>query len=162
MRVFPIPVGPEVARILLTSGLVHVPGGELEYWRRDFGNGRSLHVEVLHSEDGSIATLKLSPTIGSHTYDDHLRNADTGAMMMKIAMTLAEEADGTVTQLFLRGACVEENVVPEGMLREQRVLAVYPHVPLRFENLCRGFREVLLRGVGTERDSDAQWSRLDV
>jgi len=89
-----------------------------------------------------IVRIDLAPTIGAeHTLEDHMRNQDMGAVAFKVMMTLAEAGDGIVMQKALRGECYFE----QG--HDAQVIAHYPDMPLRFENLCFGFRQVLGRGV---------------
>ncbi len=127
------PVPEEWPQILVLAGFAPSGGST---WKRQVG--ASL---IIVAGDGQSVTLKLHPTIGSHTPEDHLVNARAAAILFKVAMTLGERANGRLVQEALTGQCIVEN------MGSARVLAVYPLRPLRFEALCFGFREVLGGGI---------------
>lgn len=102
----------------------------------------SIQIEGIH--------LKLNPSIGEHSPENHAANAVSAAIMLKTAMTLAERIDGSVTQGSLVGVCKKENGG-----NSQRLLGAYPEQPVLWENLCVGFREVLGGGIPQLGPADA-------
>ena len=98
----------------------------------------------------------LFPVISGHTLPDHERDKDMAAVLFKTAQTIAERNDLAITQTALQGVCQKE-------LGWTHIIASYPDHPLLFENLCWGFRAVLLHGVGqpTENEAGVPWWESD-
>jgi hypothetical protein len=137
--VFPIPESWPL--VLEMAGFKPVqPDRLLTPWWRELDELHSIHAVLGMAPNHGLA-FTLHPSIGSHLPDDHERNATSAAILFKVLMTLAEQAEGQVLQQTLVGECRRESG------RGERVLASYPSQPLRWENLCVGFRTVLLRGV---------------
>jgi hypothetical protein len=114
----------------------------LHDWLREVADGRLVLVVVRLGPKTEIL-FRLLPSIGPHTYANHLENAASAAVMFKTLMALAELGSSRVYQHSLMGRCNVGNDIA----MPSRKLAHYPHEPLRFENLCLGFREALLSGV---------------
>ena len=129
-----LPVPDEWPAILTIAGFTPDDGR----WHREVGGS-----QIYCSDNTGISlAFSLSPTIGSHSLGEHQVNAAAAAVLFKTLMTLAERVDGEIIQSSLVGDCATENGT------SSRILAQYPRTPLRFENLCLGFRTVLLKGVG--------------
>jgi len=128
-----VPVPIEWPLILEIAGFKRMD----KTWGRVVSDASSIMVA---EADGGLE-FRLSPSIGTHTGTEHAINAVSAAIMFKTMMTLGERANSRIIQCSLVGACKDEtmNIV--------RVLAEYPIMPLRFENLCAGFRAVLAGGI---------------
>lgn len=141
----------ELERIMPMAGFERVDP-RYQTWSRklppiDLGDGsvQDRNVNVTHLVQGGQLTCGLYPPIGQHTVEDHRKHALGGSILFKIAMTLCERMGmGVIKQASLVGACRDE----AGHMDE--IVAEYPDSPLMFENLCYGFRTVLLEGVGQE------------
>jgi hypothetical protein len=84
--------------------------------------------------DGFL-NLRISPVI--HRYEHHARLRIAGSIYFEIAAKYAEKVGGTIAQ--------HQNVVGCTVGQTQSLLlAEYPHVPLQWDRVCAGFREVLL------------------
>jgi hypothetical protein len=79
--------------------------------------------------------LRLSPVI--HHYEQHSRVRVTAGVSFELAAKYAEKVGGVITQ--------HQNVSGCTAYESRRlVLAEYPALPLQWERVCAGFREVLL------------------
>ena len=90
-------------------------------------------------------SFSLSPSIASHTEEQHALNALGAAIMFKTVMTLAERGGGSARQLLLMADCLRENSSDSRLLADY---SIEPPIQLDFANLCLGFRTVLLQGIG--------------
>ena len=82
--------------------------------------------------------LYITPVINGPGHHDGKRLAS--GVSFEIASRYAEKVGGTITQRALRGTCVPENGACE------LPIARYPELPLRWNRVCKGFAELLLRG----------------
>ena len=105
-------------------------------WKREMEHGVFIAAEFKEVE----LDFSLYPSIGSHGLEEHRINAASASVMFKVLMTLAERCNGQVFQNSLVGECQ----VMAGSSSKR--IAFYPGEPLRFENLCFQFQEVLLSG----------------
>jgi hypothetical protein len=128
-------VGPRAIDILQTAGFT---GGERSAWIRELDNGTWVTVRV----DPQRMVLNVYPPVGSLA--DHSQQRLAGALMFKIAAFLAEDAGCEVLQEASVGHCLIERG------KSSILVASYPTLPLRFDHVCPGFREVFLGGSAME------------
>jgi len=129
----------EITLVLGVAGFV--PQSEV-YWRRDLGQGRHITASINEDSSGLVGVaFALAPTIGGHSAMEHHVAAPAAAVLFKVAQTLAERGNGRIRQLSLLGRCLGE---AKG---QALLLAQYPHEPLSWESLCRGFKDEFLLGV---------------
>ncbi len=131
-RVIVEPVGPDAIDLLLLAGFRPAEGTD-RAWVKTLEDGV---VRALRDSDTMEFTLQ--PTIA--TMEHHAAVRQAGAVMFKVAARLAEISRGTMTHASNIGACAAERHSGTA------VIATYPAKPLRYENLCLGFRTVF----GTE------------
>lgn len=101
-------------------------------FHRDIGDARV--VAYFEPASNSIL-LSLSPSIS--TWQGHFDKRDAIGVMYEIATRYAEKIGGRIEQ---EGINVAE-CMGEG---RTRLLAQYPELPMRYENLCPGFKAVFL------------------
>jgi hypothetical protein len=128
-RVTVQPFGPRAIEILALAGFT---GGEREAWTRPIDANRWVTARV----EPSRVVLNVYPPVGS--MGDHHVQREPGALMFKVAAFLAEDAGGEVYQEASVGLCLAERG------RSSLLIARYPSMPLTFEAVCPGFREVFL------------------
>ena len=103
---------------------------------RELGDGTWLTLR----EDSGKTTINIYPAISEYAH--HLPRREAGALMFKVGAFLAEDAQSKLVQEASVGMClIERNV-------SSLTIAMYPEMPLTFDNLCRGFREVFLGITG--------------
>jgi hypothetical protein len=122
-------VGPRALEILQLAGF---KGGERSAWIRELDNGTWVTVRL----DPQRVVLNVYPPVGSLA--DHSQQRLAGALMFKVAAFLAEDAACEVMQEASVGHCLIERG------KSSILVASYPTLPLRFEHVCPGFREVFL------------------
>jgi hypothetical protein len=131
-------VGPRALEILQIAGFT---GGERSAWIRELDNGTWVTVRL----DPQRVVLNVYPPVGSLA--DHSQQRLAGALMFKIAAFLAEDARCDVLQEASVGQCLLERG------KSSILVASYPAMPLRFEHVCPGFREVFL---GLDRQQEQE------
>lgn len=80
------------------------------------------------------STLNIYPPVSQ--YEHHAGRREVAALMFKVGAFLAEDAKGKLVQEASVGMCLMERGV------SSLTIAMYPQMPLVFDNICRGFREV--------------------
>jgi len=131
-RVIVDPLAPGAIDLLLMVGFSLAEGTD-RAWTKQLEDG-----VVRAPRDRDTLELTLQPTIA--TMEHHAAVRQAGAVMFKVAARLAEMSRGTITHASNIGACAAERHSGTA------VIATYPAKPLRYENLCLGFRTVF----GTE------------
>jgi hypothetical protein len=91
--------------------------------------------------------LNVYPPVGSLA--DHSQQRLAAALMFKVAAFLAEDAQAEILQEASVGHCLIERG------KSSILVANYPVMPLRFEHVCPGFRDVFLGGVLQEEHHEA-------
>lgn len=132
-RVVIEPVAPGALDLLLLAGFQPAEGST-RAWVKRVEDG--VVKAALH--DASIE-LSLQPAIA--TMKQHATVAQAAAIMFKVADRLAELGHGTITHASNIGECAAERHSANA------VIARYPGQPLRYEQLCLGFRTLF----GSER-----------
>jgi hypothetical protein len=132
------PIGPRALDILRMAGFT---GGERSAWIRELDNGTWVTVRL----DPQRVVLNVYPPVGSLA--DHSQQRLAAALMFKVAAYIAEDADGDVVQEASVGHCLVERG------KSSILIARYPAMPLRFEHVCPGFREVFVGGASEDGDS---------
>lgn len=125
------PIGPRAIEILRLAGFT---GGERSAWIRELDNGTWVTVRL----DPQRIVLNVYPPVGSLA--DHSQQRLAAALMFKIAAYLAEDAGGDIVQEASVGHCLVERG------KSSILIARYPTLPLRFEHVCPGFRDVFVGG----------------
>ena len=92
---------------------------------------------VWASFDEASLILRLEPTIS--VYSHHAGKRVAAGVYFEIAAKYAEKVNGTIIQLANVAGCKNEGAGVATLL-----LAQYPSLPLQWESICNGFREVLL------------------
>lgn len=124
------PLDVDLAKVVLTVGMF-TPDPNFLGWSREAEDGTTIRATF----EGDALRLELSPSIS--IYQHHADKRISGGMYFEIAAKYAEKVNGTITQLSNVVGCTDGGV-------NTRVLAVYPEQPLMFEQVCPGFREVIL------------------
>jgi hypothetical protein len=132
-------VGPRALEILQIAGF---KGGERSAWIRELDNGTWVTARL----DPQRIVLNVYPPVGSLA--DHSQQRLAGALMFKIAAFLAEDARCEVLQEASVGHCLIERG------KSSILVASYPSLPLRFEHVCPGFRDVFLGGADREHEHE--------
>jgi hypothetical protein len=123
------PLDLELALTLLPVGLFLFVNGE---WRREIPEeGCSVKANM---DEGGLH-LAILPTITS--YDHHHGKRITAGVYLEMATRYAEKCDGRIVQHANIAGCIEDGVT-------DKLLAFYPHMPLTFDRICAGFREIIL------------------
>jgi hypothetical protein len=130
-RVVVTPIPAEVLDLLLLAGF-HPYDATLRSWTKQLPDGS---VRVARNEDSLEFTLL--PAISAMDHHEMVQVA--AACMFKVADRFAEAANGTITHLSNIGLCAAERGGPSA------VIAAYPRMPLRFERLCLGFKQLFGR-----------------
>lgn len=129
------PIGPRAIEILQMAGF---NGGERSAWIRELDNGTWVTVRL----DPQRVVLNVYPPVGSLA--DHSQQRLAAALMFKVAAYIAEDSGGDVVQEASVGHCLVERG------KSSILIARYPGLPLRFEHVCPGFREVFVGGGNQE------------
>lgn len=85
--------------------------------------------------------LNLAPAIS--VYGHHFGKRIAASVYFEIAAKYAEKVGGEIVQRATVVGCKDREY------GQQLVLARYPHMPMKWERVCRGFRTVLLEGMET-------------
>lgn len=93
---------------------------------------------------GDKVVIDLHPVV--REYREHADKRLAASLMMQTAALIAERTGATIWQ----EANVMGCVTPEHP--STAVVAVYPEKPLLFENLCLGWKEVLMQGSELRKD----------
>ena len=127
----PTYTSPCVVPSSVTSAALNenVPTG----WRRDIPEEATAVAATL---DGLSLSLSLLPAVSD--YAGHAGKRIAASVYFEIAAKYAEKVNGTIVQHSNVGACKGLN----GTTTEH-LLADYPFMPLLYERVCPGFREVL-------------------
>lgn len=86
--------------------------------------------------------LNISPAVS--VYAHHYGKRLAASVYFEIAAKYAEKVGGEIIQRATVVGC------KSGDHPQELLLARYPGLPLSFERICPGFREVLLRGAGND------------
>ncbi len=140
-------IGPRAKEILRLAGFF---GGERSAWTRELDN--STWVTATFDSDRII--LNVHPPVGSVA--DHSRQRLAAALMFKVSAFLAEDAGGQIVQEASVGHCLVERG------KSSILVADYPDLPLRFEAVCPGFRDVFLGKIETQQRLDFPEERAAV
>lgn len=97
----------------------------------------AIHVYVDTKAD--LIRLSLFPAIGS--YIQHVGKREVMSVLLEVAARYAEKVNGTVVQVNTVDEC-------RGGGEGRRLLAAYPEMPMRWEALCPGFRELFVTPLG--------------
>lgn len=152
-----LPTDPEaqqlVVAILDIAGFKHNkelmadPG---RYWIREFqphvgdGTKRSITCDY----NGDRIDFHLVPIIQSHTYQNHAVVGFPAAILFNTVNVIAEKLSGRIEQIALMGFCTGDDRADGLHGYSQRTLANYKeNIPFKFEHVCRGFREVMHKGI---------------
>lgn len=126
--------------MLLEIGqFARISKGDL-YWKRELGldeMGRMTGVKAtidLNQDGTGNLRLYIEPSITS--YEQHAERRIQASTAMEIATRYAEKVAGEINQYANITGCITE-----GGIRTHK-LAHYPMIPLAYENLCTGFKEV--------------------
>lgn len=129
------PINRELAITMLQIGMferLH-PDGD-KFWKRNIPEERCT-VNVIVNDD--VIEANISPSVGN--YHDHLGKRIAGSVYFEILAKMAEKMNATVIQKANVTGCTTGGVA-------QLMLAHYPDMPLSYDRVCNGFREVLLEG----------------
>lgn len=134
------PLDPDMARTILALG-EFVPSHDQNaagalHWHRlvECEGGQLVSVNANLSDIGHLH-IELAPAVSA--YQHHAQRRIAAGVYFEIACKYAEKVDGRIVQLSNVAGC------SEGLMTE-RLLAQYPEIPMRWENVCRGFRAVIL------------------
>lgn len=127
-RVVIEPLAPGAIDLLRLAGFALAEGSD-RAWMRQVDNA-----VVRAICDRDRIDMSLQPAIATMEHHAEMRLA--GALMFKVADRLAELGRGTITHASNIGPCAAERGSGNA------VIASYPWKPLRFENLCLGFRTI--------------------
>lgn len=101
-------------------------------WERDLPEeGTKVTVGLV---DGGFI-ISISPSISVYSHHEHKRLASS--VCFEIAAKYAEKVDGEIIQRGLVAGCRASGVSGDV------ILAKYPSEPLLWDNICKGFAEVL-------------------
>ena len=123
------PLDLELALTLLPVGLFSLVNSQ---WRRDIPE-ENAYVTAYMDEDG--LHLAIQPAI--QVYHQHHGKRITAGVYFEMAVRYAEKVDGTIIQQSNIGQCIEDGVT-------EKLLATYPHSPLNWAAVCKGFQEEIL------------------
>lgn len=98
----------------------------------------SVKATIERNADGS-GQLRLYVEPAITTYEQHAGRRLQAATALEIAARYAEKVGGEIQELANVYGCSESGV------RVQQ-LALYPAVPLRYDALCAGYRELFMGG----------------
>jgi hypothetical protein len=85
--------------------------------------------------ESNLLRLELSPSVSQYAH--HADKRVSSGVYFEIAAKYAEKVGGVITQLSNVSGCTEGGV-------SEHILAQYPEQPLRWEQVCPGFRETIL------------------
>lgn len=122
-------IGSRAREILRMTGFT---GGKNTGWARELED----KTWVTATFDNNRIVLNVHPPV-SHI-GDHSRQRLAAALMFKVATFLAEDAGCKLVQEASVAQCLKERG------KSSILIASYPQAPLRFENVCPGFREVFI------------------
>lgn len=136
------PLNPEIARATLMIGQfkpVYFQPDQPDFatrWERavpEEGSTVTVHVIAEGLE------LSISPAISD--FGHHAGKRIAAGIYFEIAARYAEKVGGTVVQRATVAGCTR------GEGTKELLLASYPAIPLSFDRICAGFREVFLDGA---------------
>ncbi len=141
------PLDVDIACALLAVGqfepINRVQSGNMLYWKRELGRDEHQRVMAVkatieRNPDGTgLLRLYIEPSITS--YEQHAGRRLQAATALEIAARYAEKVAGEITELANVTGCSDNGV-------RAHKLAAYPEIPLQYNNLCAGYRELFVCG----------------
>ena len=132
-RLLVSPLDAEVAHAILFLGMFNPPATDAGFWHRVAEAGTTVNAVF----SGEHLRLELSPSISY--YAQHADKRISGGIYFEIAAKYAERVGGTIKQISNVEGCKDGGTT-------EHILAMYPHMPMLWERVCPGFREVILGG----------------
>lgn len=105
--------------------------GDLNRWTRQIPEEGTSVVGIINEDN---LRLEIAPTVSQYIH--HAEKRIAAGVYFEIAAKYAEKCDGQIKQLSNVQGCTEGGVA-------EHVLAVYPSMPLMWEQVCKGFQETL-------------------